>query len=286
MAGFVALAAGLAGFFPVQLSVAAVFLFAGPHNWLEARYFISRMPVRWAGQRTFFLTAATGVVVLSVTFSAVAVNRSIWHSTAAIWILLLLRMTRRETLPLALPLALLWMAFAWAAPGWADLALVFLHPLMALWFVHRQIVRTRPEWLPGFRFVAATIVPLAVMVAARVALGNESPVSMTLSFSQISATPTLLALHAFLELLHYGAWVILLPAIGLASAPWKLNGIPLVRHRQGWPKLVRWLMIGGAAAVVLLWICFALDYRTTRDIYFTIAVVHVMAEAPLVAWLR
>jgi hypothetical protein len=87
-------------------------------------------------------------------------------------------------------------------------------------------------------------------------------------------------------LLHYGAWVVLLPAIGLASAPWDLKSIPLVQHRQGWPKLVRSLMIGGAALVALLWVCFFVDYRATRDIYFTVAVVHVMAEAPFLAWLR
>jgi hypothetical protein len=32
--------------------------------------------------------------------------------------------------------------------------------------------------------------------------------------------------------------------------------------------------------VVVLWVCFGLDYSTTRDIYFTVAMLHVLAEVP------
>ena len=74
LAIFVACAGVLAAAFPVQLSVAAVVLFAGPHNWMEARYFAARMPVRWGHQRNFFLLAMGGVISLSITFSLVAVK--------------------------------------------------------------------------------------------------------------------------------------------------------------------------------------------------------------------
>ena len=30
----------------------------------------------------------------------------------------------------------------------------------------------------------------------------------------------------------------------------------------------------------LLWIAFAIDYDTTRQVYFTVAIVHVLAEVP------
>jgi hypothetical protein len=33
-------------------------------------------------------------------------------------------------------------------------------------------------------------------------------------------------------------------------------------------------------AVVILWVGFAADYAETRDLYFTIAIAHVLAEAP------
>ena len=40
------LAAALASWLPLQLSVVTVFLFAGPHNWFELSYFLMRLPVR------------------------------------------------------------------------------------------------------------------------------------------------------------------------------------------------------------------------------------------------
>jgi hypothetical protein len=284
LAIFVVSACLLAAVFPVQLSVVAVILFAGPHNWMEARYFAARMPVRWGRQRNFFLLAASGVVALSITFSLVAVDRSVWHSTAALWIIGLLGLIRKELVAAALPIAFLWVAAAWAAPGWADLTLVFLHPTAALWLAYRQISRSRPEWLPNVRRTAMAIVPLALGIVL-LKHGTSSP-AFGLSFAQVYASPVVVALHAFLELLHYGAWVILLPSIGLASAPWDFSRIPLVRHREGWPRLVKAILIAGVGAVVLLWIFFLLDYRATRDVYFTLAIVHVLAEVPFLMWLR
>jgi hypothetical protein len=284
LGGFVACAAAAAAWFPIQLSLAAVFLFAGPHNWMEARYFVSRMPVRWGAQRPFFSIAIAGILALSLTFSLIPVHRSVWHSAVALWILILLRMSRSEALSTALPIAFGWMALAWAVPGIADLMLLFLHPLAALWFVHRQIARTRPEWLTGFRMLAVAIVPLAILIVG--AQPASFAIRTVASFAQLSLPPSLLALHAFLELLHYGAWVILLPLIGLASAPWDFSAIPLVRHRAGWPRLVKAVLLAGAAAVILLWFFFFLDYRTTREVYFTLAIVHVMAEVPFLVWLR
>lgn len=251
---------------------------------MEARYFAARMPVMWGAQRRFFVIAIAGIVALSLTFSLIPVNRSVWHSATALWILILLRMSRKDALSMALPIAFGWMALAWAVPGIADLMLLFLHPLAALWFVHRQIARTRPEWLTGFHMLAASLVPLAMLIVWSQPASFAVPTLA--SFVQRSLPPSLLALHAFLELLHYGAWVILLPSIGLASAPWDFGTIPLVRHRAGWPRLVKAALLAGAAAVILLWACFFVDYRTTRDMYFTLAIVHVMTEIPFLVWLR
>ena len=43
---FVVLAALVTGLLPIGVSIVAVFLCAGPHNWVEARYFLSRLPAR------------------------------------------------------------------------------------------------------------------------------------------------------------------------------------------------------------------------------------------------
>jgi hypothetical protein len=39
-------------------------------------------------------------------------------------------------------------------------------------------------------------------------------------------------------------------------------------------------MVFAALLVVALWLGFSVDYTTTRDIYFTVAITHVLAEAP------
>ena len=45
-------------------------------------------------------------------------------------------------------------------------------------------------------------------------------------------------------------------------------------------------LIAGAAACLFLWAGFALDYAGTRELYFTFAIVHVLAEAPFLIRLR
>ncbi|MFN2414201.1 MAG: hypothetical protein ABR603_03565, partial [Pyrinomonadaceae bacterium] len=62
--------------------------------------------------------------------------------------------------------------------------------------------------------------------------------------------------------------------------PWRASTVPLVRHRRGRPRLIRALLYAGAGVVLLLWLCFLADYATTRDLYFTFAVAHVLAEVP------
>ncbi len=39
-------------------------------------------------------------------------------------------------------------------------------------------------------------------------------------------------------------------------------------------------LLFGAFVVVVLWICFSVEYATTREIYFTVAMLHVLAEVP------
>src|SRR6476620_8027444 len=73
-AGFVGIAvlgALLAGALPVEFSIATVFLFAGPHNWLEARYALGRLPARAGKLWDFFLASALGVVGLTAGYAAI-----------------------------------------------------------------------------------------------------------------------------------------------------------------------------------------------------------------------
>ena len=66
--GCVLTAAVFASWLPLQVSIVTVFLFAGPHNWFELRYFLMRLPARFGRSRNFFVTAFAGLGVLTVTY--------------------------------------------------------------------------------------------------------------------------------------------------------------------------------------------------------------------------
>src|ERR1043166_2748894 len=69
--GFVLIASLVTGFLPIGVSIIAVFLCAGPHNWVEARYSLSRLPARWGKLTGFFTLGLGGVAVLTGVFAAI-----------------------------------------------------------------------------------------------------------------------------------------------------------------------------------------------------------------------
>src|SRR5262245_12884350 len=141
-------AALLAGWAPLGFSIVTVFLFAGPHNWLELRYFLTRTPARWGRLRSFFLVAFGGVLILAGSFAGLtgllsvfhAVREvwwtalSLWNSAFMIWLAVLVwlrsRQKPRRDWSWVLPLAPLLIAAAWAFPAGFGLPLVYLHPLV------------------------------------------------------------------------------------------------------------------------------------------------------------
>jgi hypothetical protein len=304
-----AAAAALAGWAPLGLSVATVFLFAGPHNWAELRFFITRLPVRLGRSRLFFATAAAGVVGLTAAYAAFSLapggaawgegrwylTLAVWNSLAIAWVVALVlvrgRQAPRRRWEWALPAGCALVGLNWLAPQAFALALVYAHPLVALWFLDRQLRRTRRTWSRAYRACLA-LVPLALAVlwwrlASTPALVDDGGVAFRIVqhagagvLTGIS-THLLVSTHVFLETLHYGVWLVGIPlAAGTGLLPWRAGGVPLVRHRRGWPRLIRVLLAAGAFVVVLLWVCFLADYATTRDVYFTVAVAHVLAEVP------
>jgi hypothetical protein len=106
----VVISALLAGFVPLAFSIVTVFLFAGPHNWVEFRYFLSRMPARWGPLRVFFLTGIIGVVSLTGAFIAIPVlsrqfdwdgttltyAAATWNSALVLWIATLVVLRNRH----------------------------------------------------------------------------------------------------------------------------------------------------------------------------------------------
>ncbi len=90
----------------------------------------------------------------------------------------------------------------------------------------------------------------------------------------------LVAAHTFLEMVHYGVWVVLIPLVGMRSWPWQLKTIPAARRSRSWSHAVAAILLFGLSVVVVLWVCFGIDYETTRRVYFTVAMLHVLAEVP------
>src|SRR5204862_5116675 len=86
------LSAGLASWLPLQLSIATVFLFAGPHNWFEARYFLMRLPARFGRSRSFFIVALAGIGLLTLAFVSLpaaycgdVLFGADWPNAIAVW---------------------------------------------------------------------------------------------------------------------------------------------------------------------------------------------------------
>lgn len=326
------LSALLASWLPLQVSVITVFLFAGPHNWFELRYFLMRLPVRFGRSRNFFLTAFAGIAFLTLTYVALPVlyRFSVWPDSAwptilaswntllLLWLGVLVRLRGRQkskrdwswTIPVALGLS----SLNWLAPEFFSLGIVYLHPLIALWFLDRHLQRTRPEWLRAYRRCLC-LLPLLLagmfwQLSREAALADDNGLFWRITqhagaqlLPNISSR-VLVAVHVFLEMLHYGVWLIALPLIArparsqqeqAAGAGGKRVSIfhlptapavrllfrpPLARHPRGFPKLVATALAFGVFLVAVLWFGFSLDYATTRDVYFTVAIAHVLAEAP------
>lgn len=277
---FAILAALLAGMAPLPLSFASVWLFAGPHNWMEARYFLSRLPARWLVRREFLVVAAAGTLLLGVSFALTPPNE-IWFTATGLWILLLIRLAGRDTSiaagPICAAIALAW----WSLPT-AGMLLLYLHPVAALWFLFRQAGKRWPDQSRLPYALALVALGIAVVGMRWESVGPTGQWTNQ-ALTALPTSPALIALHAYLELLHYGAWVLALPLIGLATKPWQWRTIPLARR---WPTAIRAVLIAGLVAVVTLWTGLAIDYNNARAIYFTVAIFHVLAEAPMLIWLR
>lgn len=306
-------AAIFAGWMPLRASIITVFLFAGPHNWFELRYFLARLPARLGRSQNFFIVAFAGIASLLTAYAALPLLAEVWRWDEGAWTLAVGVWNSLLVLWLA---ALVWMrgrqssrrdwswsfgaAFAliavnWLGPQMFSLGLVYLHPLVALWFLERHLRRMRADtWRRAYHICLLTL-PLFVgllwwQLADAPALAAEDALSQRITrhagseILQNTSSHLLVATHVFLETIHYSVWLLALPLVGrlrAGEAFWRFESLPLVRHsRRGWPRLIRTLLIAAAVCVVLLWLAFLADYSTTRDLYFTLALAHVLAEAP------
>jgi hypothetical protein len=306
--GSACLSAAVASWLPLQVSIVTVFLFAGPHNWFELRYFLMRLPARFGRSRNFFAVAFAGIFLLTAAYLAMPAlyyanlwSGANWPDAIATWNTLLLlwlgalvlmrsRQSSRRDWFWVLPVVFMLCALNWLAPQLFNLAIVYLHPLVALWFLDRHLRRTRPEWLPTYHR-CLLLLPLLILgmvwqLGRTSSLADDNGLFWRITqHAGANLLPNvsshmLVSLHVFLELLHYGVWIVALPLIGATGAVWNVRTIPLARRRAGFPKLIAAILVLGLVAVALLWFGFSVNYPAMRDVYFAVAMAHVLAEAP------
>ena len=304
----IATAALLAGWMPIGFSIVTVFLFAGPHNWFEFRYFLSRMPARWGLRRTYFLLGILGAFGLTAAFitytwHGIAISYSTatweylsaaWNTAMVMWIATLLHMRGSERKdrdwswcwPLAFTLA----ALGWLAPMAFGIAMVYLHPIVAMVFLDREIARRKPDWLRTYRALLALVPVTLALLYWRLGTAPNLPGDDALSIrithhaggsiADFVSTHFLVAAHTFLEMLHCSVWLIAMPLVAAGIKPWSIASAPLAKKSRAFRKLALAIVLVGAALVIIFWLGFLADYPRTRDIYFTVAMLHVLAEVP------
>ena len=300
--------AAFASLLPLQLSIVTVFLFAGPHNWFELRYFLMRLPVRFGRSRNFFLTAFVGLGVLTLVYvslplvyNTTTLSEDAWSTVIATWntalivwlgALICLRSKQKPranwTWLISLGLALC--SLNWLGPNFFSLAIVYIHPLIALWFLDRHLRRTRPAWSRAYRrslcLLPLILVGMIWQLSQTSMLADNNGLFWRITqhsgaevLPQVSSH-LLVSVHLFLEMLHYAVWIVALPLIGSRARFWDVKTVPVARHPKGFPRLVGGVLVTALIAVAALWFGFSIDYATTRDVYFTVAIAHVLAEAP------
>lgn len=290
---------------PIRVSIVAVFLFAGPHNWMEARYFLTRMPARWGGLTPYFSWGLAGTLILGGMFAALPwltgknsnvglVLLAVWNTLLTSWIVLLAHLRSqqnpRRDWPLLIPIGLGLIGLNWMSPVLWSLALVYLHPLLALSFLERELQPRPPAWQKSFR-IGLLLIPACLIVMAAGWSGIPDIPERDILTWQIThhagaevipgvSTHFLVAAHVFLELLHYLVWIVAIPFMSRRPSLWRIWDVPLARRSANWRRLITTIVTAGAVVILVLWASFLTDYAWTRHVYFTVAILHVLVEIP------
>ncbi len=303
--------ASLAALAPIAFSIATVFLFAAPHNWIELRYCLSRLPSRVGPLGPFFATSFGGLAILYLSYIALVtgarlgfIDRDIGLPLVATWNILLIgwcvllaavRFRNTATILKATAFGLLACTFSLLMPRWFSLCLVYLHPFIGMAILERELRRTKRSWLQSYHWCLA-LVPVLLIALAVHLNGTAQLYIDTRLDEQITrhagsailpdvSSHLLVAVHTFLEMLHYGVWCLAIPVATNAVRNWKVDRFASTRNSGASKKLIG-VVLGISSLIVLaFWAAFTRDYSFTRDFYFAAAMIHVLAEIPLLMWM-
>lgn len=267
----------------------SVALFAGPHNWMEFRYLLGRLPGRTGKLRNFFICSSVGILGLGltsflVTFTGSGLLARIWDTLLVIWVLSLCSLRARENPPRdwwwLTPLGLGLAGWIWISPWSFALALILGHPILALILCERELFAFRRPEQADYRYFLS-FVPVGVLVIAVFCLTKDPSNAPLTSFLTSQNTSVLfVGAHTYLELLHYGVWILILPYLAHSTGRVRLDLFPALKKAPKRLILARWVLLTGVLVGLGLWAGFAYDYDTTRDLYFQLAIFHVLVEFP------
>ena len=292
MAAYVVVAAVLASRAPLLASVAGLMVLGILHNVLELRYVLRR----WAG----VFAGRFGVAVLAlVTFIAIgrlagavpAVRRAEVVLGMAVLALGMLRGARSRPVlaVVGLPAVAAATAAAWTHLVLYFVAVTYLHnlvPFVVLWDWSARAMRGRARtafravqavWLvvvPGLLLTGALPVPSVASQASAVPFAG--PVAGHVATAAPPAwrgpeAARLLALFAFLQVLHYVFWCVFLPrhAVERGASP-----------RSRWLPA---LWAGTAVLAAVFAIAYVADWTTTKIAYTSLASYHAYVEYAVLA---
>ncbi len=312
---FLVLSAGLSAFFPVAVAAGAVFLFAGPHNWVELRYFLSRLPSRFGPLSIFFSGSFSGVCLLGLSYALLTVSAHSqylayesalqffqgWILCFYGWLALLVISKKKAFKKGSLKKALILFSCLLALSIWQPLAfglaLVYLHPLAAICILDREIQRSKPAFLKTYRKIVVLAFLILICMVFRLwpepNISESSQLNLQITRHAGSfilpwlSTHLLVSLHSFLELTHYAVWLLAIPVFSTLFKNRKYDplSMPVSRKRPLFQKLFAAVFIASNLTLFLLWTMFINDYSATRDLYFTVAVFHILAEIPFLIWM-
>lgn len=302
------LAAGL----PSVFSIWTVIIFGVPHNYAEFRYFLAKLPSRFGPLKPFFMTSFVGVSLLFCAEAALAISvdrgwlqpplsRSLlwcWNEALILWILALsvlrYRDITRGAIALNMILAFVTTASNCLSPPMFTVVLTYLHPLLGLWILERELRRSRKSWLPTYHRCLLAV-PVVVLALALCLHGSTSDTAalrlLTLSNLGVSFFPgtspiMFVAIYGFLQMVHYGVWVVAIPIAARSWQKWNINHLSVVRNRSRLRRLL-WTAVGVATlAIPAFWLGFKFDYYTTIEIYVIVSLTHVIAEVPFLFWMH
>lgn len=298
---------------PIAFSTLTVFLFAGPHNWVELRYFLSRLPSRLGPLKPFFLSSFTGVIFLGLSYAGLLLAcryASLEASSATVffqfWILAFhswfcLLVATKNKMAVARKICFLTLAAASILlslqfPLHFGLALVYLHPALALVILDRELKRSAPGKLASYRKMLFLVPLILVAICATLCSSPSLPEQGELArqierqagsflFPNLS-THLLVSAHTFLEMLHYAVWILAIPIFSkaISKGKWQTGSMPVTKNSKPLRLTVAALFAVSTVLTLALWAAFFNDCAATRELYFTVAVFHILAEIPFLLW--